>query len=294
MKLAVIVRSAKKKWLESRVLCTLVARLTLLLSLLSTPFAAVSALETVVIELGYRTAAEILPVIKPLIVAPGVATGLNSTVIIKGTAEEIVVVREIISSLDKTPKNLMVSVSHSLTDSLQEHGGSISSTVKIGDKTVTTYGNFNNQSNINVYSTRSKSGANEVQHVRVLEGREAFIRFGESVPVGHSTLHIYAGGSELHESVTYRAIDRGFYVRPRLQGDTVYLAITPFRDKQRQYDSGVDTQYQTTTVSTGLSEWIQIGGVSNDSSQTDSGILYSTRASNEAIHNIYLKVDLVN
>ena len=72
------------------------------------------------------------------------------------------------------------------------------------------------------------------QAVRVMEGREAFVRVGQSVPVRERQVQRSVVGGQVVEQVVettqYRDAATGFYVLPRVAGDRVTLDISPQRE----------------------------------------------------------------
>ena len=64
------------------------------------------------------------------------------------------------------------------------------------------------------------------------------------------------------ESIQYRDVATGFYVVPRLSGERVTLEIAPQREVlSRDVPGGVDVQRVATTVSGRLGEWLEVGGM---------------------------------
>ncbi|MBT8113447.1 MAG: type II and III secretion system protein, partial [Gammaproteobacteria bacterium] len=96
-------------------------------------------------------------------------------------------------------------------------------------------------------------------------------------------------------------VTSGFYVTPRLTGnDTVTLQVQPhYRTASDEYSytsdgyrGTVDVQEASTTVDAKLGEWIQIGGIDTDAKSKDSGILSTSRNSEDLQSTIFLKVEL--
>jgi hypothetical protein len=101
-------------------------------------------------------------------------------------------------------------------------------------------------------STTSDGG---VQTLQVMEGNEVFIQVGQSVPVRSQS----AQGSE---TVEYRDVGTGFYVRPRVSGNQVTLSISTRRDSVADPNTGtLNIQRVDTVVSGRLGEWLALGGI---------------------------------
>ena len=138
-------------------------------------------------------------------------------------------------------------------------------------------------------AAQSQSAATDssVKTLQVLEGNEAFIQVGQSVPVRSQS----AQGSE---SVQYRDAGAGFYVRPRVSGNQVTLSISSRRDSVADPNTGaINVQHVDTVVSGRLGEWLEVGGIAQESVQRDSGTVYRRSVSGLDDRRVYLKVEKV-
>ena len=194
-----------------------------------------SAFAAEVITLKYKQAEEVIPLIKPFLSKGGAISGTGNQLILRtGNMREI---RKIIAKLDRAPRNLDITVYQG------ENPGDGSS---------------------ETYSTES-NGEN-ASHVRVMEGRPAFVRTGQGVQDNAVFVGPYGSGV----STQYREVTNGFYVAAHLQGDLVTLEISPVMD--RPSPQGVDLQRLSTTVSGKIGEWIALGGSEKN---LDSGSIHT-------------------
>ena len=240
---------------------------------------------TEVIPLGYRSAAEIIPVLKPLVAPSGSVSGIYTTLVVKADADTLAAIKQILAELDRAPRNLMVTLRHGVSDNL--HQSDVDSAFSISTDT--------SQSSVQVFDTRSSTDGQDVQKVRVLEGNQAFIRFGESVPLAQRALIVSGTAVSVQDSIQYQDVTSGFYVLPRLNGDYVVVHISPHRQNLSNFGGGViDTQLADTTVSGRLGDWILLGGATNEETLDSSGTVYSTRSYESNTHSIYLRVDLLD
>ena len=238
-----------------------------------------------VIPLGYRSAADIIPVLAPLVPPPGTVTGMYTTLVVKTDAETIVAIKQILSELDRAPHNLMLTVRHGISDNLHQSGVD-------SDIVLSTEGS---QANVQVYDTRSTTDGQDVQRVQVLEGHEAFIRFGESVPLAQRSLILFGNTVTVQDSIQYQDVTTGFCALPRLSGDRVIVHISPHRQRLSDLGGGaIQVQQATTTVSGRLGDWMLLGGSTNETEQDQYGIVYSTRSYESNSYSLYLRVEVVN
>ena len=264
---------------------SLIKNITLVATMLWATPSFSQQLVTEVIPLGFSSAAEIIPVLKPLVPAPGTVTGLYSNLIVRTDAETLAAIKQILNELDRAPRNLLVSVRHGISDNLHQDG--FDADIAVGTESA--------QASIRVFDTRSTTDGQDLQRVRVLEGRQAFIRFGESVPLAQRSLIISAGTLTVQDSVEYQEVNSGFYVLPRVSGDQVVVQIAPERSQLNGLGGGtIDVQRAATTVSGRLGEWIALSGASNRAEQHSTGTVYTTHAYETNTHTMYLRVELVN
>ena len=242
-------------------------------------------LVTEVIPLGYRSAAEIIPIVQPLIPPPGVVTGIYTTLVVKTDPETLEAIKQILSELDRAPRNLMVTVRHGISDNLHRSGVD-------SDIVLSTEGS---DAKVRVYDTRSTTEGQDMQRVRVLKGRQAFIQFGESVPLAQRSLVVFGNTVTVQDNIQYQDVTSGFYALPRVNGDRVVVQISPHRQKLSNLGGGqIDVQQAATTVSGRLGDWMLLGGTTNEADQDQYGTVYSTRSYESNTHSLYLRVELVN
>jgi type II secretory pathway component HofQ len=234
-----------------------------------------------VIDLQHRRAEEIIPVLQPLLEPGGALTGKDYQLFVRASAANVKQLRQALAQLDKQPRQLFVSVRRSAQQEIEREGASVSGTVQSGGR-----------GNVTVRATDDSAHDRNMglASVQVLEGNAAFISSGSSVPV----ITAVAGGGGRRPwaaaASSYRNIGSGFLVTPRVANNEVVLEIEQ-QDEQLR-NGNVRTQSLTTQVRGPLGEWIALGGISESSSSTRSGILsrdYATRADQRSI---WVKVEL--
>ena len=242
-------------------------------------------LVTEVIPLGYRSAADLIPVLKPLVPAPGTVTGIYTTLVVKTDADTLEAIKQILTELDRAPRNLLLTVRHGISDNL--HNSGVDSDIILSTE--------GSQTTIQVFDTRSTTDGQDIQRVRVLEGYQAFIHFGESVPLAQRSLIVFGGTVTVQDSIEYQDVTSGFYALPTVNGDRVVVHISPHRRKLNDLGGGViDVQQAVTTVSGRLGEWLLLGGTTNEADQNEYGTVYSTRSYESNTHSVYLRVELTD
>jgi type II secretory pathway component GspD/PulD (secretin) len=265
-----------------------------------------------VIQLRYRTAEQVLPVLQPLVPKPGTLSGMNNSLIVRTTPSNLAEIRRVLESIDRLPRRLMITVRQDAEGRRDESGAELSGTIGSRRARVDVPGSRDERAGARVnagggddrvsariYGTQSLANDRSSQQVQVLEGNEAFIRVGQSVPVsGRSIVREAVGGRVIERSVDtveYRDILSGFHVRPRVAGDIVTLDVSPQRDTAGDQGRGsMNVQRLSTTISGRLGEWIELGGVTSGQSFEGSGTVYRTNAANADQRRILLRVDEVH
>ena len=288
-------------------------RLVVLLALLCA-FAAVSAFgQTTLLEvipLKYRTAEQIIPVLKPLPDPQGSMSGMQNQLIIRTSPANLTDLKRVLASLDTMPRRLMITVRQDADSSRDQTTAEISGRVSSGNTTIIIPGS-NSGGNVTarrgddvlrgrIDSTNSIDNDRNTQTLQVLEGSSAFINVGQSVPQPQRQVVRTVVNGQIVERVidttNFRDVMTGFYALPRLAGDRVTLEISPQRDTLTSPDQNlprgsVNVQRVATTVSGRLGEWMEVGGVVQNMSTQQSVTLGRTTGSGSDNRRILLKVD---
>jgi len=274
------------------------ARALILAALLALALAA-QAQQTVleVIELNYRNADQVIPILKPLLAPGGTISGMQNRIIVRTTPQNLAELRTVLGVVDAMPRKLLISVRQQSAASGTESEAEISGSIGNDRARATVPGTGSNQGgNVvirrgddkvrgRVSQSQSAATVSSVQTLQVLEGNEAFIQVGQSVPVRSQS----AQGSE---TVQYRDAGAGLYVRPRVIGNQVTLSISTRRDSVADPNTGaINVQHVDTVVSGRLGEWLELGGIAQESVQRDSGTVYRRSVSDLDDRRVFLKVE---
>jgi hypothetical protein len=262
-----------------------------------------------VIELRYRSLEEILPVLQPLVPAPGSVTGLSNRLVVKTSPENLQEIEGVLVALDRPPRRLMITVRQGRQEDGNTLQGEVAGTYQGGDVTlrsgrssparspglVLSHEGDESRGEVRVLSTRRRDEGSAEQRIQVLEGREAFIQSGQSVPVAERQVFHYGGVFGRQDSIRYQEVTTGFYVVPRINGDMVQLDIRPHFAALRPGGGGsIDVQEARTTVTGRLGEWLAIAATHQQQRQGGQGTTYITRSREQTGHQVFLKVEEMN
>lgn len=232
-----------------------------------------------VIELEHRTAAELIPILQPLVAPGGALSGQDYKLFVRTTGNNLAEVRRVVAQLDRAPQQLLVSVRTGARDQGAGTGVSASGTLSTSG----------GRARIDAHDNQTQNESNRVASVAVLEGNSALINTGSSVPVV-TTIAAGAGRRPWAAAQTeYRDLTTGFVVTPRVNGDLVILDIAQQAEALR--GGTIQSQRLNTQVSGRVGEWLSLGAVNESASSEQRGIAtrqYSTRSDERTV---WIKVE---
>ena len=263
-----------------------------------------------VIPLRYRMAQELIPIIQPMLAREGSVSGFQGQLVVRTTPANLEEIKRILASLDTAPRQLIISVRQEADVDRSRSSAEISGSVGGDHGRVTIPGSGDTRGGnvvlrdgddrlqVNVQEGGASERDRSDQTVRVQEGREAFVRVGQSVPVRERQVQRTVIGGRVVEQVVegaqYRDLASGFYVLPRVSGDRVTLDVSSQRESLSRRPAGsVNVQNLVTTVAGRLGEWMEIGGVGQDTSGQQSVLLGRSATSSRDSRRVLIKVDEV-
>ncbi len=258
--------------------------------------AAAQATVTEVIELRSRRGSEMLPMVQPLVAPGGSVSALDSKLVVRATPEQIAEIKRVLAALDKPPRQLLIFVQQDGFDEASRRSAGVSGRYKFDGGAVAApgpHGTVPHQPTIEIGDERNSSQSGGTHQVRALEGREAQIHIGQSVPYVSS---YSTPGGGVTEQVDFRDVLTGFIVVPRVQGKMVELEISPRAERlvTRGVARGsVQVQSINTTISAPLGEWFDIGSAVQTVSQQSSGMLHRGSSREQTQHRVMVKVEEV-
>jgi type II secretory pathway component GspD/PulD (secretin) len=267
----------------------------LLLVVLLFTFGVAYADEVEVIQLRYRTAEQVIPTLRPLVEPGGAISGMQSTVVIRASRANIAQLRQVLDTLDRTPRRLLISVRQDSGGSFERRGAGVSGTVASGDVRVGVNEPPRRESGatISAYDSSGTRDGSTATQVQALEGSPAFIAVGQSVPVQSTVVTPTPGGGTIVQRTTgFQNTGSGVYVTPRVSGDRVFLDIAQQSSSSaRQGPGAANYQQLSTTASGRLGEWFPLGGIDQSATRSQSGILYGNSGARTASSSVWVKVD---
>jgi hypothetical protein len=250
------------------------------------------------IQLHNRPAAEVIPIIQPMLDAGGSVTGQGFQLFVRSSEQNLAQIRQLVETLDTAARQLLISVfqgSERDLRALAMSGGfryqDDNADISVGSGGRPPRGAAVSGS---VLSTRGRLSDNPIHQVRVSEGNPGYIETGASIPYFAGSTWLGGHRPVVEAGVEYKDVTTGFYVLPRLHGEQVTMQISPHKDALSRSRSGaIDTQRASTTVTGPLGEWIPIGGVTDQTRRSSDSIGSHLSTQSRTNDSIWIKADVV-
>ena len=149
------------------------------------------------------------------------------------------------------------------------------------------------QVDVNAVIRQGERSGNQqtIQQVQTVEGSAAQIYLGQSLPIAMRQVWLDHGQPTISDSVQYVDIGTGFTAQPRINGDNVFLTISPL---QQQMNGGnIEQSSLNTTVSGRLGQWLSIGSSNITSTQQQRGLSGTSSQQGAQQQQVWLKVELL-
>lgn len=258
-----------------------------------------------IIPLQHRMTDDVVPILRPLVAPGGTITGMNNQLIIKTTPDNLAEIKNVLQSLDRSPRRLLITVKQDIGGQIHTQEHSVSGKYSSGNISIKSrdpghshegviISGKDDEGNIVRYrglDTTSETDDENAFSVQALEGYPAFIQSGQSVPVQNRTAYVTPDGVVVNDNIEYHDATSGFYVLPRLNGDRVTLLVAPRLSRIKPGQAPVfDVQNVETTASGRLGEWIELGGIDQSFSDNSRQTLSSSRTRGQELRSVLIKV----
>jgi len=234
-----------------------------------------AATEFKIITLQHRFAEEILPVIRPLVGDNGTASAMQNNLIIRTSPSNMAEIEHIISTLDTARQNLKITVNRNKSLNTNESSAAVTGRKRIGNVAVETGGSrrvIRDGIALNIENQQSRSNIGNTQFIQVLDGENAFISVGQSIPYTQEWVSLTQRYMNVQRTTQFVTIDAGFAVRPRAIGNQVELEITP-RFSQLNQGGTIDFETLTTTIRANRGEWVDLANIMQQKDDVSRAIL---------------------
>jgi hypothetical protein len=238
------------------------------------------------IALHHRPASEILPIVRPLLKPHEAMSGSAYQVFVRADAARVAEIERLVAALDVAERQLTITVRQTLNRHSERAHDRGTGEVAVGRS--------GTDADVHYHGERREhtGGESRAQMLRVLDGRRAFLRLGQSLPVVQRVVALTGRGDVIAaQGVSLHEMSTGFEVLPRVRGDTVVLEITPQLAAPRAADGAFRFHELRTTVTARLGEWIDLGAATARSSEVNRTILGRGDAHGSETTTVWLKVE---
>lgn len=229
-----------------------------------------------------QPAAALIDTVQPLLNEGGGVSAYRDRLIVRGSPTEIAAVRKVLEAIDRPPRRLIVEV--------RRRGGASLSTSGVGFGARTDHAEIGRPPaggadlGLGYQQLETRIRDDSLQRVRVVEGRPALIRTGQSLPVYQGYRDIYGNRVVQGFEVHYRDVDSGFFALPRVHGDEVSVEIYQQRE-QAAFSGRFERQLASSVVTGRLGDWMLLAttGGSDSDQRNAIGTHFETRRAQDSV-----------
>lgn len=259
-----------------------------------------------IISLKHRTVEEVIPGLRPLLEPDGVLTGMHGQLILRASPANRAQIRQALAVLDTPLRQLHITVRQSLESQAEKREAEIYGSVGAGNVSVAVPPSGSGGARAEVEAGKVRIGArledrdmNQFsrvsQEIRVVDGGQAFIRAGTSLPLTQRDVIWGPYGRTVRESTVYRDVDSGFYVKPQVIGERVSLEINPVQQTLSAASPYVVVGQELRSNLTGrMGEWISLGGGDESTEQENRQLLGKGMRSQTQANQVWIKVEVID
>src|SRR3546814_4913243 len=148
---------------------------------------------------------------------------------IRTTPERMAAFEQVVAKFDVARRNIRIEISHENNMRMDESRAAISGRGRIGNGEIIIGDRPPRRSGANVEIGKGSSQISQRggEFVTVMDGADAFIRVGQSVPYTQQWAVFTQRYAHTGQATEFRDITTGFAVRPRYIGDEVEIEIAP-------------------------------------------------------------------
>jgi len=263
----------------------------LLLILLLSSLSVFAETEFKIITLQHRFAADLLPIISPMVGEDGTATGMDNQLILRASPERMREIEQSVTQLDVARVNRRITVKTSNNMQNQQESAEASGNVKIGNATISNDRRIPpNSGRVEIKSNNNRISQNSNQFINVIDGEQAFIRVGKIIPFTNEWITITRRYTHIERTTDWHEISTGFAVRPHTIGNQVELEIMP-RIAKPNSQGYIDFEELSTIMHVPLGSWVDLGGTMQTNDEVSRKIFGLQQSSTQQNSSLMVKVD---
>lgn len=251
--------------------------------------------ETVVIPVNYRSASEVVPIVKGMLSPGGTVTFAASvhSLVVTDTAENIQRVQAFLETFDTAP--LQVRIRLKFTEKALSKERSIQGKGRVSGNgwSISTGGKTKDGVEIQA-DDRKEQQQQTNEHILVTtSGTPAYILTGVDVPYRQRWIDFCRRYAVCTDTIEYRRIDTGMEILPMIVGDHAIIEITPRISRMQAGDPEGVIRFTraSTRLSIPLNQWVEIGGTDQSGNEVLSAILERGSGNQESSMSMSIRVE---
>ncbi|MDW7646356.1 MAG: hypothetical protein SCI25_15105 [Desulfuromonadales bacterium] len=232
-----------------------------------------------VIQLQHRFAADILPLVAPLLEEGEKATGSDSVLVLRASTGRLAELTDLITALDRPRKTLKISLR-------QTRAG------QTGDLSAGFYRVGPDQFQAEGQRTLGNRQQTTESFLRVLEGETGLLILGREVPFT-TAMTVFSGRHRgFSRTVEYKSVTTGFWVRPQVLGNKISLEVAPHMMAQgQQGEETLEFQQLKTTLELSPGQWVDLGQQLQQADEVSLSIVRLQTGLTQGEGRVWIRVD---
>lgn len=221
-----------------------------------------------IFTLGHRTVDQVLPALVPLVAPGGRISGLEGKIMVRTDARNLEEIRAALASLDSPVARLMVSLRVASDDEMRRQG--VSASANLGSDRVRIirppgqpadarieWAQGGQRLSVEGEDRRSQGRETITQQIQTVDGGQAFLQAGVSLPVPFRQVLVRPDGLRVLRGTVFQDVSNGLLARPQLMGERVRVEVSP--SLARMGSEGIERTELSTAVEGPLGEWLPLG-----------------------------------
>ena len=226
-----------------------------------------SAFEIEIVNLKYRAANDVIPIIKPLLNKNETISGEKRVLFVRASNETLQQIISILPIIDAELRVLRISIMQDTMEMMRRNG----------------YLTSNKKNNNNVIYSTKRSQFNPPQQVILIsEGQWASLQTGINIPkLTRST----NDNGTVTESIDYQSIYTRIKIHPAINGKKLNIQVQSNTGSKQDI---THSQTVTSSLKGTLGEWIALGGINN----VKSNYTFTNLRADQLKQQLFIKIEL--
>ncbi len=252
-----------------------------------------SLAELTIIQINYREASDLLPMVKSLLSPTGKATldERTNSIIVNDTSASVAEIRAFVARMDKPAEQVRVRFRFKEASLSTDRDISTSGRISGEHGSITIGGTEEEGVHVRAQDSRSQHRGQTESFISMMSGSSAYLWVGRDIPFTQRWVYLTHTYAHEVETVEFQRVETGFEVRPVVAGDRVRIEIVP-RISSFDEEQGVVRLTEASTKVTVLrGQWVTIGGTNEQSNEAIRDILSTGSSSSNSTLSLSLMVE---